>query len=457
MTEIHVTNPATGQIIASLPIDTPETVSQKARQAREAQKIWAHTPLSERLRLMQVFRLKLTEQQEALARLLSEEVGKPIRQSRNELNGFLQRFDYFQNQVTAVLTEEEVYTETGLSETITQEPLGLVANISAWNYPWLVGCNVFIPALLTGNAVLYKPSEFSSLTGLAMARLFQEAGFPEHVFVPVIGGRETGEALLEEDLDGLFFTGSYSTGTAIATQLAGRLLRVGMELGGKDPLYICEDVDIAATAAAAADGAFYNNGQSCCAVERIYVHKQIYQAFVEAFVEHVKGFVVGDPLDENTYIGALTRGQAAISTLRAQVKDACAKGASLLCGGEPLMREGAYFAPTVLADTNHGMALMREESFGPVIGIQPVYQDEEAVTLMNDTAYGLTASVYTPDRARARKILSQMQTGTVYWNCCDRVSPHLPWSGRGHSGLGSTLSKLGIQAFVQPKAWHWRG
>jgi acyl-CoA reductase-like NAD-dependent aldehyde dehydrogenase len=213
----------------------------------------------------------------------------------------------------------------------------------------------------------------------------------------VIGGRETGEALLEEDLDGLFFTGSYSTGTAIATQLAGRLLRVGMELGGKDPLYICEDVDIAATAAAAADGAFYNNGQSCCAVERIYVHKQIYQAFVEAFVEHVKGFVVGDPLDENTYIGALTRGQAAISTLRAQVKDACAKGASLLCGGEPLMREGAYFAPTVLADTNHGMALMREESFGPVIGIQPVYQDEEAVTLMNDTAYGLTASVYTPD------------------------------------------------------------
>lgn len=457
MTEIHVANPATGEIIASLPVDQPEVVSEKVRLSRVAQKSWALTPLSERLGLMQVFRRKLVEQQEDLARLLSEEVGKPIRQSRNELNGFLARFDYFQNQVASVLVEEEVYTETGLRETITQEPLGVVANISAWNYPWLVGCNVFVPALLTGNTVLYKPSEFSSLTGLAIARLFQEAGFPKHVFEPVIGGRETGEALLEEPVDGLFFTGSYATGSAIASQLAGRLLRMGMELGGKDPLYICDDVDIAATAAAAADGAFYNNGQSCCAVERIYVHHHIYQAFLDAFVENVKGFVVGDPLDETTYLGALTRGQAAISTLKAQVKDACAKGARLICGGEPLARPGAFFAPTVLADTNHSMALMMEESFGPVIGIQPVYQDEEAVTLMNDTPYGLTASVYTPDRERARKILSQMRTGTVYWNCCDRVSPYLPWSGRGHSGLGSTLSKLGIQAFVQPKAWHWRG
>ncbi|PIQ25631.1 aldehyde dehydrogenase [bacterium (Candidatus Blackallbacteria) CG17_big_fil_post_rev_8_21_14_2_50_48_46] len=457
MSELHVTNPATGEIIASLPIDKEETVSVKYSRARAAQPAWAATPLSQRLALMQKFRERLMAEHESLARLLSQEVGKPIRQARNELHGFLARFDYFQNQVAEVLAEEEVYREDGLRETLTQEPLGVIANISAWNYPWLVGCNVFIPALLTGNTVLYKPSEFSSLTGLAIARLFQEAGFPEDVFIPVIGGRETGAALLQEDLNGVFFTGSHATGAAIAERMAGRMVRLGMELGGKDPLYVCDDVDIAAVAAAAADGAFYNNGQSCCAVERIYVHHHIYPAFLEAFTAVVKAFVVGDPLSEETYIGALTRGPSALMTLEAQVEDALHKGARLLCGGQALEREGAFFAPTVLADTNHSMEIMLEESFGPIIGIQPVYQDEEAVTLMNDTLYGLTASVYTPDQERARKILSRMHTGTVYWNCCDRVSPHLPWTGRGHSGLGSTLSRAGILSFTQPKAWHWRG
>jgi acyl-CoA reductase-like NAD-dependent aldehyde dehydrogenase len=456
MTELHVTNPATGEILASLPIDSPETVCEKVQLAHAAQKKWAQTPLSERLTLMQAFRTQLLSQHEDLALLLSEEVGKPIRQARNELNGFLTRFDYFQSQVAQVLAEEEVYAETGLREFISQEPLGVIANISAWNYPWLVGCNVFIPALLTGNAVLYKPSEFSSLTGLAIARLFNEAGFPENVFIPVIGRRETGALLLEQELNGVFFTGSYATGSAIAEQLAGRMLRLGMELGGKDPLYVCDDVDIFPTVAAVADGAFYNNGQSCCAVERIYVHKNIYPAFLDAFVETVKGFVVGDPLDELTYIGALTRGQAAINTLKSQIKDARLKGARLLCGGDSIGQKGAFFSPAVLADTNHSMALMMEESFGPIIGIQPVFHDEEAITLMNDTAYGLTASVYTSNQERAHKILSQMNSGTVYWNCCDRISPHLPWSGRGHSGLGSTLSKMGIQSFLQPKAWHWR-
>ena len=457
MSELHITNPASGEIIASLPIDSAEKIQALYQRARRAQPAWAATPLSERLALMQNFRARLVAEHETLARLLSQEVGKPIRQARNELNGFLTRFDYFQAQVGSVLGEEEVHAENGLRESITQEPLGVIANISAWNYPWLVGCNVFIPALLTGNTVLYKPSEFATLTGQAISRLFVEAGFPADVFLAVIGGREAGVALLQEDLDGVFFTGSHATGKAIATQLAGRLLRMGMELGGKDPLYVCDDVDLAAVAAAAADGAFYNNGQSCCAVERIYVHHHIYPAFLEAFRANVAEFVIGDPLDENTYIGALTRGEAAIHTLEAQIRDAQAQGARLLCGGQRLNRPGAFFAPTVLADTHHSMQVMQEESFGPIIGLQPVYSDQEAITLMNDTPYGLTASVYTPNPERARSILQQMRTGTVYWNCCDRVSPHLPWSGRGHSGIGSTLSRAGILSFTQPKAWHWKG
>lgn len=457
MSTLNCINPATGHLIQTLAIDDREQVNQKYQQARTAQAAWAQTPLAKRLELMQAFREQLVAQKDDLAKLLSQEVGKPLKQAHNELNGFLGRFDYFQKTVASVLVEEEVYSETGLSETITQEPLGVIANISAWNYPWLVGCNVFIPAILTGNTVLYKPSEFASLTGLAMAKLFEQAGFPEGIFVPVFGARETGSDLLEQDLDGVFFTGSYATGTAIQKQLAGRLLRVGMELGGKDPLYVCEDVDVAATAAAAADGAFYNNGQSCCAVERIYVHQSIYDAFVEAFVEQVKAFVVGDPLAEDTYIGALTRTQAAINTLQTQVDDALAKGAKLLTGGKAIAGEGAYFAPTVLANVSHDMLVMSEESFGPIIGIQSVAGDAEVIALMNDTPYGLTSSVYTPNKDRARMILSQMKSGTVYWNCCDRVSPNLPWSGRGHSGLGSTLSKIGIQTFLQPKAWHWRG
>jgi len=234
------------------------------------------------------------------------------------------------------------------------------------------------------------------------------------------------------------------------------MIKTQLELGGKDPIYVCEDVDVAAAAAGIADGAFYNTGQSCCAVERVYVHEKIYDAFVAAFVAEVKGFKVGDPLDEKTYIGAVTR-KPQLAVLRKQVTDATRKGAKLLVGGQPLKGKGHWFAPTVLADADHSMLLMREESFGPIIGLQAVADDEAAVDLMNDTEYGLTAGVFTKDAARARRILSQVQAGSVYWNCCDRVSPRLPWSGVKHSGIGLTLSTYGIETFTRPKAWHLRG
>jgi acyl-CoA reductase-like NAD-dependent aldehyde dehydrogenase len=342
-----------------------------------------------------------------------------------------------------------------MHEQISHAPLGVVANISAWNYPWFVGCNVIVPALLTGNAVLYKPSEHATLTGLAITRLLHESGVPADVMQCVVGGGAVGAALLAQRIDGLFFTGSHATGQRIAAALAARLVKVQLELGGKDPMYVRADVDVKAAAESLADGAMYNTGQGCCSVERIYVHAAVHDAFVAQFVQTVKAMQAGDPMDASTYIGPLTR-EPQLAVLQAQVADALAKGAQLLCGGRRSAGPGWGFEPTVMANCNHTMELMREESFGPIVGIQKVASDEEAVALMNDTRYGLTAGVYTKDEVAARALLAQVNAGTVYWNCCDRVSPRLPWSGVGDSGLGLTLSTYGIQTFTRPKAWHLR-
>ncbi|MGZ3239808.1 MAG: aldehyde dehydrogenase family protein, partial [Burkholderiaceae bacterium] len=233
------------------------------------------------------------------------------------------------------------------------------------------------------------------------------------------------------------------------------MIKLQLELGGKDPTYVCEDADPKMAAESLADGAMYNTGQSCCSVERIYVHEKIHDAFVAAFMNTVRGFKVGDPMQEDTYIGAITRAPQ-LDVLDAQVVDAKAKGATLLTGGARLSGPGNWYAPTVFTNVNHRMELMREESFGPIIGIQKVSSDAEAIKLMNDTRYGLTAGVYTPNQARAKSILAQVKAGSVYWNCCDRVSPRLPWSGYGDSGVGLTLSVYGIQTFTRPKAWHLR-
>jgi acyl-CoA reductase-like NAD-dependent aldehyde dehydrogenase len=430
-------------------------VAAKAARARSAQAGWAATPLEARVACLRRFRAAVESQADRLARTLTSEVGKPIRQSRNELAGLLPRLDFFLAEVERSTIPEVVYAEGELRERIEHEPLGVVANISAWNYPYFVGGNVFVPALLTGNAVLYKPSELATLTGLEIARLLHESGVPPDVFVPVVGAGAVGAALLAQPVDGVFFTGSHATGSRIAAAMGPRLVKLQLELGGKDPVYVCDDAGVEVAAASLADGAMYNTGQSCCSVERIYVHAELHDAFVEAFLAEVRGFVVGDPMDERTYIGPLTR-PAQLDVLQGQVEDAGRKGGVLRLGGHRIERPGNWFEPTVITEASHAMELMREESFGPVIGIQKVASDAEALALMNDTRYGLTAGVFTPDEARARAILSRVNAGSVYWNCCDRVSPRLPWSGRGDSGVGLTLSTYGIQAFTRPKAWHLR-
>ncbi|MEP7049108.1 MAG: aldehyde dehydrogenase family protein [Pseudomonadota bacterium] len=452
---MKIVNPATAQVIAEVPEDTAATVAEKAAAARLAQPGWWATPFEARQRAVAAWNALVAQNKDRLARTLTEEMGKPLQQALNELNALKGRVDFFLANAAAVLQEEVVHAGGPTEERIGWEPLGVVANISAWNYPYFVGSNVFVPALLTGNAVLYKPSELTTRTGLALGELWHQAGVPRDVFQVLVGGGAVGEALLAQPLDGLFFTGSYATGKKIAQATAGRMLKVQLELGGKDPAYVAEDVDVAAAAASLADGAMYNAGQSCCSVERIYVHEQIAGPFIEAFLEAVRGFTVGDPLDPKTYIGPLAR-RAQLDVLERQIGDAIAKGAKVLIGGKRDETRVGWFQPTVVTSVTSDMALMREESFGPVIGIQTVGSDDEAVRLMNDTEYGLTAAVYTKDRERAQRLLRQVRVGTAYWNCCDRVSPGLPWTGRGHSGVGSTLSTHGIRAFLQPKAWHLR-
>ncbi|MEI8030524.1 MAG: aldehyde dehydrogenase family protein [Comamonadaceae bacterium] len=455
MNQLSIHNPATGALITRVPADDATSVAAKAATARAAQPGWLAVPLAQRKACIVRFRAAVVAELDSLAAIMTGETGKPIKMSRNELNGLLGRIDFFLKEVDAQLVTETVFVDGGMTERIEHIPLGVVVNISAWNYPWFVGGNVFIPALLTGNAVLYKPSEYATLTGLAMARLLHGAGVPNDVFIAVIGAGDVGAALQAQKIDGLFFTGSYGTGAKIAQALGPRMVKLQLELGGKDPTYVCDDADPKIAAESLADGAMYNTGQSCCSVERIYVHEKVYDPFVAAFLDTVRGFKVGDPMSETTYIGAITRAPQ-LEVLEGQVADAKAKGASLLAGGTRLPGPGNWFAPTVFTNVNHNMELMREESFGPIIGIQKVSSDAEALKLMNDTRYGLTAGVFTPDETRAKTLLAQVNAGSVYWNCCDRVSPRLPWSGHGDSGVGLTLSTYGIQTFTRPKAWHLR-
>jgi acyl-CoA reductase-like NAD-dependent aldehyde dehydrogenase len=454
---MKIINPATEELIKEIQEDSQKSVQEKYSVLKNGQIRWAETPLEERIACIQKFYDLLDSEKDSLAKTLSLEVGKPLSQSHNELKGARNRIKFFLDNSKKWLTEEWMVTEGGTKEKITYEPLGVIANISAWNYPYLVGVNVFIPALIGGNAVLYKPSEYSTLTGLEIERLLHKAGIPGDVFKCISGGRETGQSLLELPLDGYFFTGSYKTGLAIAQKVSSKLVPFQMELGGKDPVYVMDDIeDVKSSAAGIADGAFYNNGQSCCSVERIYVHENIYDRFVKEFTEEVKTYKTGNPLEEGVYIGPLTR-KDQIEVLSSQIKDAVDKGAKLLCGGKETGNKGYFFEPAVLVNVNHSMTIMKDESFGPVIGIQKVPGDEEALKLMNDTEYGLTAAVYSKDKNRADKILRRLNTGSVYWNCCDRVSPYLPWSGRKNSGLGATLSYIGIRAFVKPKGYHLRG
>ena len=451
---MKIINPATEEIIREIKEDTKESVEKKFHLLQASQPGWNKIQLEERVKVIQRFSSLLKENIEHLALVLTQEVGKPLQQSRNEINGAIARIKWLTGNAEKYLSDEEMIVEKGLVEKISYEPLGVICNISAWNYPYLVGINVFVPALLAGNAVMYKPSEYATLTGLEIEKLLQQAGLPENIFHIAVGAKDVGELLLKLPFDGYFFTGSYKTGKYIYETVAPKMVPCQCELGGKDPLYVADDiVDINSVASATADGAFYNNGQSCCSVERIYVHEKIYDNFVDEFIKEVRSWKIGLPTEEGIYISALSRKEQ-IAVLERQIKDALQEGAAVETGGNRIDRKGYFFEPTVVTNVNHNMSIMKEESFGPVIGIMKVKNDEEALKLMQDTDYGLTASVYSSDQERAEKLLKQINAGTGYWNCCDRVSAALPWSGRKHSGIGVTLSHAGLRTFTKPKAYH---
>ncbi|ANH81940.1 aldehyde dehydrogenase [Niabella ginsenosidivorans] len=453
---MEVINPTTEERITTLTEDNEATLQKKRDRLSMAQPAWQARPLAERITVVKKFRDLLAVNREPLSQVLTSETGKPLAQSRNEINSATARIDWLADNAAKYLSDEIMQETPDIEERIAYEPLGVIANISAWNYPYLVGVNVFVPALLAGNAVLYKPSEYASLTGLEIERLWKEAGLEKDLFLTAIGTGSIGALLLEMPFDGYFFTGSYKTGAHVYKQVAAKMVPCQCELGGKDPLYVTDDVaDITAVAAATADGAFYNNGQSCCSVERIYVHESMYEQYVDAFVKEVSSWKTGAPTTEGVYFGPLTRKEQ-LAVLEAQVADAVQKGARVLTGGKRGEGKGYYFQPTILTDVTAAMQVMREESFGPVIGIMKVKNDEEAIAQMKDTEYGLTASVYSASRTRAEHILRQINAGTGYWNCCDRVSAALPWSGRNHSGFGTTLSHAGLRAFTNPKAYHLR-
>ena len=303
---------------------------------------------------------------------------------------------------------------------------------------------------------MYKPSEYATLTGLEIEKVLQRSGLPENIFHVVIGAKKLAKYYWNSLLMDIFFTGSYKTGKYIYERIAPKMVPCQCELGGKDPLYIADDVnDISKVAAGTADGAFYNNGQSCCSVERIYVHEKIYDEYVDEFVKEVKSWKIGLPTEDGVYLGPLTRKEQ-VNIVKQQVNDALQKGAKLITGGYSINTKGYFFEATILTNVTHEMDVMKDESFGPIIGIMKVANDDEAIELMKDTEYGLTASVYSSDKERAEKILQKINAGSGYWNCCDRVSASLPWSGRKHSGFGATLSHAGLRTFTKPKAWHLR-
>jgi len=453
---MQIINPATEEIISELQVTSKDELRSVLDSLREGQKAWAQKSIEERLeciiRFGEFIQLNVNE----LAEILTLETGKPLQQSLNEIKGAQNRVEHLRQNAEKWLAPETLVDSGSTHEKIMYEPLGVIANISAWNFPYNVGYNVFLYALVAGNSVLYKPSEFATLTGKQFEKYLWQAGIPENVFQCVVGDGKLGQQILEADLNGYFFTGSHGTGLHIAKTVAHKLVPVQLELGGKDPLYIMDDVpDVKQAAINAAEGAFYNNGQSCCAVERIYVSEKIHDEFVDAFVTEVKSYKIGDPTSLETFVGPLTRKQQ-LKVLENQVTDALNKGAILLSGGKEIKGKGYYFEPTVITNCKHEMAVMNEESFGPIIGIQKVSSDSEALRLMSDTEYGLTAAVFSSDEQRALGLLNQLNVGTAYWNCCDRVSPNVPWSGRNNSGLGSTLSTQGIRAFVQPKSYHLR-
>ena len=448
--------PVDGSVYVERTLASGKQVEDALARAVKAQKAWKQVPVAERAAVCRRMAEWCVSRAGQLAEELSWQMGRPVSQTPGELKrGFHERAMYMCDIAEQALADIAVPEKPGFRRFIRREPLGVVFVVAPWNYPWLTSVNAVLPALLAGNSVVLKMAAQTPLVAERYAEAFKAAGLPQGVFQHLhLDHAQVAKVIADPRIAFVAFTGSVPGGHAVQQAAAKRFIGTGLELGGKDPGYVRADADLAFAVENLVDGAYFNSGQSCCGVERIYVDKKIFKPFVEAFAEMTKQYRLGNPLEANTNLGPLVRTQAA-DTVRAQVKQAVKKGAKALLKlkdqpGTP------YLPPEVLVNVDHGMDVMTEETFGPVVGIQPVKNDEHAIELMNDSRYGLTASIWTKDQEAALRIGERIDTGTWFMNRCDYLDPALAWTGVKDSGRGCTLSRLGLEAFTRPKSFHLR-
>ena len=455
----RIDDPYTGEIVAERRFLAPGEIESVLARASRAQRAWARTDLRERVALCERFCAAFEKDGDRIAAEITRPMGKPLAQARGEVKTALARARHMMSIAPGALADERLPPLPGFTRFIRHEPVGVVLDISAWNYPLLITVNVVVPAVLAGDAVLIKHAMRTALCGEAFERAFAAAGAPEGLVTAVHADHDgCARIIARPEIGYVSFTGSVRGGHEIYREVGQRFIDAGLELGGKDPAYVAPDADFDHAVANLVDGAFYNAGQSCCGIERIYVHGSLYDRFVEAALAEVRKLRMGNPMEAATTLGPMAQPDAP-EKLEAQVEEARAQGGRVLCGGKAtsIGGKGRFFDPCLIADATHRMhGLMVEESFGPIVGVARVADDEEAVWLMNDSPYGLTAAIWTRDQERALRIGSRIETGTFFMNRCDYLDPALPWTGVKDSGKGNSLSRYGFLSLTRRKSFHLR-
>ncbi|UCH29743.1 MAG: aldehyde dehydrogenase family protein [Myxococcales bacterium] len=452
-------SPVDGSVVFARELDGKSTIERTLGRADEAFRSWRQIDLGERCAIVRRFVELAVHDADAVARELTMQMGRPIRDGAGEVGGWLLRGRTMIDLANEGLADIRLDERDGFTRFIRREPLGVVFVVAPWNYPWLTSVNALVPALVAGNPVVLKHSEQTPLVAKRIGDAAKEAGLPDGVLqVLYLDHQGVADVIGDRRVAFVAFTGSVGGGHAIQDAASKRFIGAALELGGKDPAYVSEDADVARSAANLVDGSFYNAGQSCCGIERIYVHRDVYEPFLEVFAAVANELVLGDPREATTTLGPVVRVRNA-EAIQGQVDAALAAGARPLLdpGRFPEAERGLpYMAPQALTDVDHSMEIMSEETFGPAVGIMAVSDDEEAVRLMNDSRYGLTASIWTSDIERAKKIGERVETGTWFMNRCDYLDPELAWVGVKDSGRGCSLSTLGYAQLSRPKSFHLR-
>jgi acyl-CoA reductase-like NAD-dependent aldehyde dehydrogenase len=454
---VQIVSPIDGRVYAERKVATGAEIDAAVAKTRRAREVWGEVTVKERVKFLEHFLDALLAKNDEIVPELAWQMGRPVRYG-GEKRGVEERSRYMISIAEESLQPSMRPDKPGFERWIAREPLGTVMVIAPWNYPYLTAINTIVPALMAGNAVLLKHASQTLLVGERFAEAFQAAGMPDGLFQNLVLNHADTEKLIGSGkIDHINFTGSVEGGRRIERAAAGTFATLGLELGGKDPAYVREDANLSHAVENLVDGSFFNSGQSCCGVERIYVHAAVYDRFVTDFVENARGWTLGNPLDADTMVGPMATPRFA-DLVRGQTLEALRKGAKAHLNTKHDLDEESspYLAPEVLTGVNHQMAVMREESFGPVVGIMKVRDDAEAIELMNDSPYGLTASIWTEDLAAAAKIGSKVETGTVFANRCDYLDPALVWTGVKETGKGGALSEIGYANLTQPKSYHLR-